>query len=123
MEENKINNISKDMILYQDLHNYIRLLKRYKCEKISTLGFIQSFFRIYNEGYKRWMEIAENHEELILLDINKKALKFDAEVLIYFEDKCHRIAENIMSSTLTPEDEVELKNWSELMLDEMQTYW
>lgn len=119
----KIPNIAKDIILYRDLHNYIRLLKRYRSEKISTLGFIRAFFRIYNNGYEIWMKTVKNSKELVLLNINKKAIGFDSEVLIYFEDKCHRIAEDIMNDRFVPEKEIELKNWAELMLYELQTYW
>ena len=120
MTKNKLDSIGKDTILHADKKNYICLLKSYGRKKISTEGFIRSFFRIYHEAYKKWMQI-ESSEELIFLNV--KALGFDSEVLVYFEDKCYEVADNLTYGTLSKECELEFRYWTEDMLFELQNYW
>ena len=119
----KIDSIAKDNILYADRRYYICLLKRYSYDKMTISGFMKGFYRIYHDGYRKWMKTSENFKELMLLDVNSKAIGFDSQVLKYWDHALEEVADDIRNSTFTAKRELAFRGWISLLLFEIQNYW
>ena len=83
--------VASDAIFYKDKDLYLKLVIRYNNREISTQEFVNSFYKIYNNGCREYRKISNNLEELSTLKIDPKCIGFEDRILEPWKYECETI--------------------------------
>nr|UXN44458.1 hypothetical protein [Navicula tsukamotoi]UXN44535.1 hypothetical protein [Navicula tsukamotoi] len=113
--------VASDAIFYKDKDLYLKLVIRYNNREISTQEFVNSFYKIYNNGCREYRKISNNLEELSTLKIDPKCIGFEDRILEPWKYECETIiTDSDNFACLSKEMERKFLGWASVLWNNLE---